>query len=306
MAKSKSFFGLRRGSTKSHTYSVFNGQQVTKDRVDTVKNPRSEAQMLQRMVMKTAGNAYSHMKQIVDHSFEGKTYGLQSMMEFLRVNAINMRKQVQKWVDDPQLPYTGFQFNDYKNSDLMGGDYVISKGSASQIAVSPVLDKTEPHKLGVGLLSASLGNTTANSLLNVLGINVGDICTVCLLWDSEDYPNYHFDFIRLTALQGGDVGLSSDNIATYFKVESTLPIESMSFGAGDTPDGISVVLTAEERVADSQAFATAIHSVLADGKWLRSTNSFYTGDAWDADAYIYGPFQTYPVGQSYVLNGADF
>lgn len=306
MAKSKSFFGLRRGSTKSHTYSVFNGQQVTKDRVDTVKNPRSEAQMIQRMVMKTAGNAYSHMKQIVDHSFEGKTYGLQSMMEFLRVNAINMRKQVQKWEDDPQLLYTSFQFNEYKNSDLMGGDYVISKGSASQIAANPALDKATAHKLGVKLLSATNGVTTANSLLAVLGINVGDLCTVCLLWDSEDYPNYHFDFVRLTALQGGDVALTAENLATYFKVESTLPVESIAFGTADSPDGISVVLTAQERVADSQAFATAIHSVLSDGKWLRSTNSFYTDDAWDADAYIYGPFQTYPVGQSYVLNGADF
>ena len=33
MAKSKSFFGLRKGSTKSHTYSTLDGQQITKDRV---------------------------------------------------------------------------------------------------------------------------------------------------------------------------------------------------------------------------------------------------------------------------------
>lgn len=306
MAKSKSFFGLRRGSTKSHTYSVFNGQQVTKDRVDTVKNPRSEAQMLQRMVMKTAGNAYSHMKQIVDHSFEGKTYGLQSMMEFLKVNATNMRKQVVKWQDDPELLYTDFQFSDYKSNKLMGGDYVISKGSASRIAVSPALDKATDHKLGVKLLSATNGVTTANSLLAVLGINVGDLCTVCLLWDDEDYPNFHFDFVRLTALQGGDVALTSENLATYFKVESTLPIDAIAFGTADSPDGISITLTAQERVADSEAYATAIHSVLSDGKWLRSTNSFYTGGGWDADVYINGAFQTYPVGQAYVLNGADF
>ena len=34
MATSKTYFGLRHGSTKSHTYSVVNGKQVTKDRVE--------------------------------------------------------------------------------------------------------------------------------------------------------------------------------------------------------------------------------------------------------------------------------
>ena len=44
MAISKSFFGLRRKSTKSLTFSVLNGKQITKDRVSAVKNPKSEAQ----------------------------------------------------------------------------------------------------------------------------------------------------------------------------------------------------------------------------------------------------------------------
>ena len=48
MAKSKSFFGLRRGSTKSLTFQVLDGVQITKDRVSEVKNPRSVSQMKQR------------------------------------------------------------------------------------------------------------------------------------------------------------------------------------------------------------------------------------------------------------------
>ena len=32
MAKSPNFFGLRRGSTKSQTFSVVDGNQITKDR----------------------------------------------------------------------------------------------------------------------------------------------------------------------------------------------------------------------------------------------------------------------------------
>lgn len=51
MAKSASFFGLRRGSTKTLTFSVLDGQQITKDRVTEVKNPRTDMQMQQRCLM---------------------------------------------------------------------------------------------------------------------------------------------------------------------------------------------------------------------------------------------------------------
>lgn len=37
MAQSKGFFGLRKGSTKSLTFSVLDGKQITKDRVYDVK-----------------------------------------------------------------------------------------------------------------------------------------------------------------------------------------------------------------------------------------------------------------------------
>ena len=60
MAKSQTFFGLRKGSTKSLTFSVLNGQQVTKDRVIGGKNPRTESQMIQRVLMNTIVQAQNH------------------------------------------------------------------------------------------------------------------------------------------------------------------------------------------------------------------------------------------------------
>ena len=74
MAKSEGYFGLRRGSTKSHTYQVSDGQQITKDRVGTPKNPRSIRQMTQRCLLATIGSAYRAMKSVCDHSFEGKPF----------------------------------------------------------------------------------------------------------------------------------------------------------------------------------------------------------------------------------------
>lgn len=86
MAKSSSFFGLRSGSTKSLTFQVLRGQQITKDRVTRVSNPRSEAQMTQRALIPIVAAARAQLKGLVDHSFEGIAYGEASLREFSRLN----------------------------------------------------------------------------------------------------------------------------------------------------------------------------------------------------------------------------
>ena len=86
MAKSKSFFGLRTGSTKSLTFQVYRGQQITKDRVYRVSNPRTEGQMTQRALIPIVAAARSALKGLVDHSFEGVPYGEASLKEFSKLN----------------------------------------------------------------------------------------------------------------------------------------------------------------------------------------------------------------------------
>lgn len=86
MAKSKSFFGLRTGSTKSLTFQVYRGQQITKDRVYRVSNPRTDAQMTQRALIPIVAAARSALKGLVDHSFEGVAYGEASLKEFSKQN----------------------------------------------------------------------------------------------------------------------------------------------------------------------------------------------------------------------------
>ena len=86
MAKSKSFFGLRTGSTKSLTFQVYRGQQITKDRVTRISNPRSEAQMRQRAIIPIVAASRAALKGLVDHSFEGIPYGDQSLKKFSELN----------------------------------------------------------------------------------------------------------------------------------------------------------------------------------------------------------------------------
>ena len=83
MAKSKSFFGLRKGSTKSMTFSTLNGQQVTKDRVSEVRNPKTSGQAVQRMKLAPAQKFYEAFADILNHSWQGVEYGNKSRQKFM-------------------------------------------------------------------------------------------------------------------------------------------------------------------------------------------------------------------------------
>ena len=86
MAKSNSFFGLRSGSTKTLTFQIYRGQQITKDRVYRVSNPRTEAQMKQRAIIPIVAASRAALKGLVDHSWEGVPYGEQSLRTFSSKN----------------------------------------------------------------------------------------------------------------------------------------------------------------------------------------------------------------------------
>ena len=116
MAKSKSFFGLRTGSTKSLTFQVLRGEQITKDRVYRVSNPRSEAQMTQRALIPIVAAARSQLKGLVDHSFEGLAYGEPSLREF---SAQNLRAGA--------LDVTSYSPNGVSNAGF--ANLLVSKGS---------------------------------------------------------------------------------------------------------------------------------------------------------------------------------
>ena len=121
MAQSKGFFGLRKGSTKNFTFSTLDGKQITKERVYNVKNPRSENQMRQRMLMTTVGAAYKFMKSIADHSFEGYSSGMQCMSQF---NSRNLNRFKQAAAAKGSVA-----FNQYKDGDINPLPFLLASGS---------------------------------------------------------------------------------------------------------------------------------------------------------------------------------
>ena len=137
MAKSKSFFGLRSGSTKSLTFQVYRGEQITKDRVYRVSNPRTEAQMTQRALIPIVAAARSALKGLVDHSFEGVAYGEASLKEFskqnLRAGALSVTSYSPNGVSNP-----GFADLIVSNGTINVPHIIRSEGDSNPVTINSV------------------------------------------------------------------------------------------------------------------------------------------------------------------------
>lgn len=285
MAKSSSFFGLRRGSTKSLTFSVMDGRQITKDRVTEVKNPRTIMQMNQRCLIKTISLAYSSMKSIVDHSFEGYTYGSQSMRRFSSVNFPLVKAA-------SYAAQSVFGFASYKDSTPNMGQFKISEGSLSAPQENAFVVSFADNKMNLAVASEA---TNVEQLISALGVTKGDIVTTCALVQDKDM-NARFVWVRLI------IPASAAALADV-QVESNAPTSVTA------KNGISVAVqfTSDAGInAESAALYGVIRSQKATSGYKRSTAFLRAkvGEPVYRDSFK-DAIATYPKGTEYILNGDD-
>ena len=292
MAKSKSFFGLRRGSTKTLTFSVYNGKQVTKDRVADVKNTRTSLQMKQRAIMATTIHAYSAMKEICDHSFENLAYGQKSMNYFVSENARMIRSAAPK-----------VNLSDYKGITVSNA-YVIAKGSLPAIELVPDGD-TKAFSVEKSLAA----NFTFGDFMAAFGATmVGDMVTFVSLVDNTG-GNASFYWIRLKLTE-------SNKNKSFTATESPDVIESLTKGT-DFDTNIDNFTTGDFTVSylndksvisiqvvtdsSSQSMGVII-SRKSDTGWLRSSSSMVNL----VPTYNYDKaLASYPESGEKILNGGN-
>ena len=287
MAKSIGYFGLRRGSTKSHTYQVVGGKQITKDRVEGGKNPRTLAQMRQRAIISTAGSAYSAMKVICDHSFEGIVAGNESMNRFMNINASLIRQSV---VNESGF----FGINKWNEKGLMPGSYVLSEGTLPDCC--PNLAAYSVDAAGrSAVIDVAYGLNLAD-ICEELGVKMfGDMATICVAFAKAD-GSYGFGAVRLTYKQGADVPGSFD-----LAVAGEINAASIAFNNTSMKLTIGTSSDWADGAQPATTYTAAICSQKRNGKWLRSRAQF---DVTNAEPDYDEAIATYPVGQERFLNGS--
>lgn len=189
MAKGNMFLGMSRGSVGDVTFYRNRGNQVARARNRAPMNPKSEAQTIQRMILATASKAYSRMKGIVDHSFQGIQYGGVSQSYFLKRAMDDIRTWVSQTINitgeyptnlrNPLL-YRGLAYP--TDAHQSGVGLLISEGSVPSVpaVLTTPASGEDPVFDHFGNLVVTLGENewSCKQVMNALGAQVGDQITV--------------------------------------------------------------------------------------------------------------------------------
>ena len=286
MAKSKGFFGIRTGSTKNFTFSELHGEQITKERVSKVKNPRTISQMRQRMLMATIGAAYSYLKAIADHSFEGKTVGQQNMSEF-------MRRNLNKFRDAAQDSNAAYAMNAYGDKLINPMRYILAKGSLP--ALPYVANTSNQIELSYNVEDVS----TAEKVYDAMGIKKGDMLTFCWVIGNASlvagvfkYTPTQFNIVRLKADKSGAVAS---------------PHDAFSFESNHADLDINIVFSEKvlKLTTTLANFGAVIQSRQNAGTWLRSDATMVGNNSIIAGVSVGNQLATYPIDSELILNGGE-
>lgn len=284
MAQSKGFFGLRKGSTKSLTFSTLDGKQITKDRVYEVKNPRTESQMRQRMLMTTVGAAYKMLKSIADHSFEGYSSGMQCMRQF---NSRNLNRFKQAAAAKGSVA-----FNEYKDGDINPLPFILASGSLPSF----VFSFDGESKLQIVGEKEDADFKTAEGIYAALGVQRNDLITFCTVIGEGttlngvySYKAERFNIVRLYCDKSGAVTKPAD----AFTISTNNDQASISMSTAGN------AITIKTGEAD---FGAVIQSRKNDSGWLRSDAVMIVNDTVIAGVKTANQLDTYPVGTELILN----
>lgn len=91
MAKGNMLLGHARGKVGSVVFSRLNGKQITRALAESVKNPRTDGQNVQRAIFATVNGFASAVRDIVDHSFQSYKEGSTSVNRFVSINVKKLR-----------------------------------------------------------------------------------------------------------------------------------------------------------------------------------------------------------------------
>ena len=256
MAISKSFFGLRRKSTKSLTFSVLNGKQITKDRVSAVKNPKSEAQAMQRMRFALLSVNLAAYRPILERSVESVVYGNQSVQYVMQKNMKNWKLQ-------------GYR----KDSGFQPAEMQLAFGTLPGLNWEYGADEVE-MKADVGAIRNIEAPITIGKIRAAIGAEIGDQLTLVGAFSTGDPSNPYraaWDSFYFTE-ELESVVVSEDE--PDFNVSWLNG--GLNFGIGYQSNGLYV--TTADGNTDAFVAFTTILSRDGDGKHLRSNAYFRCAD----------------------------
>lgn len=275
MATGNMLLGYARGKVGDLVFTRRNGKQVTRPRVRVVNNPKTEGQQIQRMIFASVIAAYSRMKSICDHSFEGVKYGADSQAKFMRENLKRLRAFYPTSADPTQSantdPVDTMAFVLPNDKAMAGAGLIIARGS---------IPAPEVQKDGNGMLlgfgSGADEDHTTGGVLAGLGAMPGDQITACALRSVGN--GYVFAKSRYVVIAGATANeltdpWNSDGTGSIFDADKTKVDPNATIVVGDI--GLGNPISVSNLKDDIVAAAIIISRRDESGNWLRSDAILY-------------------------------
>ena len=292
-------------------YKGRDGKRLARIRQTEVKNPKTDGQVMQRMILATASKAYGRMKSIVDHSWQGITYGGASQSYFLKRAMEDIRAFVAANYPIAEetnlLNFRGLA--EPKALAMAGVGLLVSKGNLPTIdAILTSDNKPEFDHFGK-LVNGE--NATISEVLNALGGVAGDqISIVAIASNGQFYASRYVVNAEATTTELNEPWDGTADAAAFDEIKSsvgTLNINISTTGGKIIPaigGGLSVIA------------AAIILSRREGDNWLRSTQRLIPiGDNIETLLVENGPSVVVPMWQAgtteistenpYYLNNAD-
>lgn len=194
MAKGNMLLGMARKKIGDVVFYRANGEQISRARNRAPKNPRSEKQSVQRMVLATASKTLAALAGLYDHSFEGVQVGIKSRQHAQRLLMEGYRGYAAAFFNGTGgISETRYVFA-IKGAPIAAiyQGMPLSRGRLSMNTFSIVDDNSDPSATSgrislASALSASI-NTQAEyaAELAKLGLEPGDQLTVVGYFENGD------------------------------------------------------------------------------------------------------------------------
>lgn len=266
----KTGFWLRGGKGKLAGATVYqqNGETVMREVVSPT-NPKTEKQIIQRIIMHTVMQAYSKMKEICDHSFEGLKKGQPTMSYFMAQNVGFAREKVAN-MQAQGIPFLNmYNFVPLGVKGFTPNQYQVSMGSL------PRIDATLRDDDEAKAFLSGINVNTYQAIIDAYGLQRGDQLTFLMIDKNTEagFGQCNFHFCRVI-LDPTNADFTQAPLSVPFIDEATNKINlpsvrnegSFSFGIIENK-GLGFTYSGSLTCAA----AAVIVSRKMNDKWLRST-----------------------------------
>lgn len=303
MATGSLMMGTLKGKLGETVALRRSGKQVLRAYVRDVKNPNSQKQQVQRMVQSTVAQAYSAMKKICDHSFEGVQVGQKSMSYFMSKNMDKLRASIVAGTDGTLVSASADFVRKGVNLPVLN-KYIVGKGTLPEVQLIDAAETLHESIIPDGLLYMSKADSGNLDELLEMFVNAnngvpGDWFTfLFLLRENGNIQNnqqvYRFAFVRFVV---ESVGEGENKHLVLTPSLSNLGVLDITYENAfnrnaDGPNGpynltanVSNLLPglgAEDGQQSIVAYAVIHSRQNVGGSWQRSNAEFVIRNNWEA------------------------